>query len=245
MKISNWIQLAVLCLLMSTSACYFDDDDGGLFNCEKGEGDIVSQELTLNEFYGIELKIDADVYLVQGAKQKVLVEGQENIVDLIELDIQDDIWEIEFDDCVRNYDQLKIFVTLPDVDKLSLSGSGKIESEGLLTTEFLELRVSGSGDMNLELDAIELEARIAGSGEMQLEGVVDKADLSISGSGDFEAFGMETGQMEINISGSGDADVNVADQLDIKISGSGDVRYKGFPVINVDISGSGDVRDAN
>ncbi|MEM1320347.1 MAG: head GIN domain-containing protein [Bacteroidota bacterium] len=242
----NWLFLFLLTALLA-SGCYFDDDDSndGFLDCESGQGGIITEELNLNDFNSIELRINAEVRITQGSPQRVVVEGQENIIDLIELDVQNDNWEIEFDRCVRRSEDLKFFITIPDIRSLHVSGSGLIFGENTFVSEDLILRISGSGDIDLAVDTEDIDSRISGSGRVILEGNCEEFEFKVSGSGDYEAFGLQALEGEVDISGSGDADVRVEEILDVDISGSGDVRYKGRPILNVNISGSGRVIDAN
>ena len=227
------------------SGCFNFDDDGGLFNCDRGEGDVITKKLNMPEFEGIKLDISADVFITQGDEQLVEVKGQENIIDLLQLDVQNDTWDIEFDGCVRNHEKLEIFITIPTIKELRISGSGSINSTNFITGEEMELKVSGSGDMDLGLEVEKIDARISGSGKMKLEGKTELLDIEVSGSGDVHSFELTSEECNVIIKGSGDVEVFVTDKLDIRISGSGDVFYKGNPLIDVDITGSGDVINAN
>ena len=55
-------------------------------NAIRGEGDVVKQDLNLDEFDGITLAFSGDVYLTQGETQSVTVEAQQNIIDNIKLE---------------------------------------------------------------------------------------------------------------------------------------------------------------
>ncbi len=240
----NWIFL-LLATVFVAGGCYFDDDDDGFLDCESGEGSIVTQELNLNDFNSLELNIDAEVRLTQGNPQRVVVEGQRNIIDLLEIDVRNDNWDIEFDRCVRRSEDLKIFITIPDIKTLQVGGSGLIFGENTFVGDDLILRISGSGDIDLAVDVEDIDSRISGSGKVRLEGITEDFEFKISGSGDYRTFDLESKRGEVDISGSGDAEVRVEDLLDVDISGSGDVKYKGRPILNVNISGSGRVIDAN
>lgn len=229
---------------MLGTGCGLNDDEG-LFDCEKGEGVIISEELLLNDFTKIKLKISGDVYLTQGSEQEVIVEGQQNIIHQLDLDVNGETWEIEFDDCVKDYDDLKIYITMPEIKELNISGSGMIYGENDFDLGDVRFRISGSGDIDVVADAEDIDAKISGSGKIKLAGSAVSFDVKISGSGDYRAFGMDTDKGEIEISGSGEAEVMVDEELDVDISGSGDVYYKGEPELRIDISGSGDVFDAN
>lgn len=233
-----------VCLMaILISSCGLTDDEG-LFDCVDGDGNIVSQELDLDDFSKIDLKIAGDVYVTQGDSQKVVVEAPQNVIHELDLDVRSERWEIEFDDCVKDY-EIKIYITIPEIKELRISGSGMIYGENDFNIGNLVLRVSGSGDIDIVANMEDLDAKISGSGKMKLEGEADKLELKISGSGDYRAFDLIAEDVDVEVSGSGDCEVTANDELDVEIRGSGDVYYKGEPEVNTDISGSGDVIDAN
>ncbi len=241
----NWLFILAFAVLL-LPGCVIDlDDDDGFNNCISGRGGTITADLDLNNFEGIKLKVDAVVFIAQGNNQSVVIEAEENIINEIELDVQNDIWDIEFNDCVNNHDDIRIFITMPYIRFLAVSGSGVIRSENIFDLGNLDWRVSGSGYIDWALNAQNIDSRISGSGKVFLEGNTEEFDFQISGSGDYRAFNLNAIEGDIRVSGSGDAEVRVADFLDVEINGSGDVFYKGFPALNVDISGSGSVIDAN
>lgn len=243
MNKSIFFGMLLMSLIFTTPSCS-PDDDGWFFDCEKGEGPEVERVLDMPEFTGVKLSCEAKVFITQGDTFKVVAYGEDNVIDELGLDVQDDIWDIEFDDCMRDYD-LEIYITMPDIEYLSIAGSGEIRGENFFTVDDIVLRISGSGGICLGLYSEEVDGKISGSGEMELEGEAEQLEFQISGSGDLKAFNMPVEKADIKISGSGDASVHVLEVLDVDISGSGNVYYKGFPVVNSHISGSGDIVDSN
>lgn len=216
-----------------------------IFDCERGTGPTVSKTLLLEDFHSFELKGSSNVYLTQGEQQEVTVEGQENIIELLELDVHNGNWEIEFMECIRSHDELTFYITIPEVRSMTISGSGQIKTQNIIQSENLEMYIFGSGDIDANLDAANLKGKITGSGDMKLSGQADFTDLGISGSGDFRAFDLFTKVCDVEISGSGNTRIYCEDELDVKISGSGNVYYEGTPSINASVSGSGNIFDAN
>jgi len=250
MKKANWILMLLLPLLIG-SGCVVEidddasDDDDNFGNCLFGEDDPVIEILNIDNFDGIKLKIDADVFITQGSEQKVEITAEQNIIDEIERDVDNGTWEIEFDQCVARYDDIQIIIEMENIELLSVSGSGFIRGENIFNVDDIDLRISGSGDIDVGLDASSIEGEITGSGKMFLEGNTEDFDFDIAGSGDYRAFDLNADKGDIKVTGSGDSEVRVNDELDIRITGSGDVRYKGFPTLDVEVTGSGRVIDAN
>jgi hypothetical protein len=241
----NYLFLLTSLFTILLSGCDWNDDEG-LFSCIDGDGDTISEELQIDDFSKLKLRISGDVYITQGETQKVVVEGQQNVIHQLDLDVNDDTWEIEFDDCVDDHDGLKFYITMSEIRELNISGSGMIYGENEFNIDQLKLRISGSGDIDLALaESNAVDSKISGSGRIKLSGVTEDFTLKISGSGDYRAFDLDAQDGVVDISGSGDAEVTANDELRIKISGSGDVYYRGTPDLSIDISGSGDVIDAN
>lgn len=195
-------------------------------NYVKGEGPVVTKELQLDNFKGIGLAVAGKVYLTKGNSQKVTVEAQQNIIDLLKTEVKGDHWNIGFKDKtrVRNYESLVIRITVPDINALSIAGSGSIIGE------------SAFDGMD------ELEVSISGSGDMSLAGSANKLSISIAGSGNVSMQDLKAQDAEVSISGSGDCKVDVTRELDVSIAGSGDVSYKGSPRVSSSVAGSGKVR---
>lgn len=232
-------------LFFSVSGCIIDLDDDDFGACERGRGGVVEQVLNLPDFDGIDFRMSGEVYLRQGDRQEVVVQGYDNLIDRLDLRVRDGIWEIDINGCTRNPDDFVFFITLPDVRYLEISGSGDIISETVLATNDIDLRIDGSGDLDLALDVDDVFAELTGSGDIYLEGSGDELLYEVDGSGELRAFNCSFNEVDVEVNGSGDCEVLVNNRLRVRIDGSGDVYYRGDPEILVTINGSGDLVDAN
>jgi hypothetical protein len=232
---------AFLLISAMISGCFVDE----IFDCERGQGNVIREFMDVDGFDGVRLEVAANVYIQQGDMFSVEVEGERNIIDLIEKDVRGGNWDIEFRRCVRDYNKLQFYITMPEIRTLSVSGSGSITGENVFQVTNIDLAISGSGMMDIELTGNSIDGSISGSGEMRLAGTIDDLDFRISGSGDLKAYNLAVRKADIEISGSGDAEVSVSDYLKVRISGSGDVFYRGNPDVDARVSGSGKVINAN
>lgn len=218
--------------------------DGGPI---KGEGPVVQQYYTLPGISAIGLSIDANVYVAYGDTQEVRIVGQQNIINNIEKYVDPEgFWYIDYDRNVRSHEGISIYLTTDKMDYIHISGSGSVYGQNMFPdTVNVDLNISGSGNISMVMNADVLRSTISGSGEINLSGSAYEHQIHISGSGDVKAFGLPTTNTIIDISGSGNSEVNVATYLSIHISGSGNVYYIGNPLIESDISGSGEIINSN
>jgi hypothetical protein len=191
------------------------------------------------------LGIHGDVYISQGPVTKLTVEAEEDILGLIETIVKNDELKIRCNqNRLRTKLPIKIRITTPEIEGLYLSGSGNITTETPVKTHEIELKLSGSGNINVkELTCHEVDAAISGSGNIDVAGSADELSIAISGSGNCNTADLKTGETDVKISGSGDCRVNVTKELTVGISGSGSVYYAGNPKIDASISGSGKIRE--
>ncbi|MCC6722866.1 MAG: DUF2807 domain-containing protein [Saprospiraceae bacterium] len=240
MKSTLWSLLTFSTLLFFTAtACTQNWSLGPGIN---GEGPKTTKNLDISSFDEIKLNIAADVFVKQGSSQSVKIEAQQNIIDNLKRDVTDGAWKIGFDKNVKNHEPIKIWITVPNIKALGVSGSGSIVSESKFSNlGDLSVAVSGSGDIKFNSDSKNLNAAISGSGNIELAGTTGESTFAISGSGNIKAFDLDSGACNVKISGSGDSSVNASRSLEVAIAGSGDVYYKGQPSVRSKISGSGKV----
>jgi hypothetical protein len=210
-----------------------------------GTGEIKAQKETrdVSEFTKVSFGISGNLYLKQGNNQSVVLEGDD--LDEIETDVSGGKLRIRRKDKDWGWNNRKIdvYITMKDLEGISLSGSGKVIGESKFEVEDIDLSVSGSGDLEMDVFARNIDSGISGSGSIELSGVSGSHKVSISGSGKLYAEDMEVEEYKIHISGSGACRINVTKEIDASISGSGSVSYKGDPdkVYN-NSSGSGKIR---
>jgi len=216
----------------------------------------------VENFTKISFGFPGKLYLKQGSPQKVELEGNKEILKEVETEVEGSRLKIGregkwFDWNFKDDDKITVYITVPNIEAVSVSGSGDIIGESKIRTNDLDLNVSGSGSLSIDVEAKgDVDANVSGSGNMDLKGhfesfesdvsgsgrvvlsaIIDgAADFGISGSGKIQASG-SADIVKTTISGSGKvlaADLRT-NRCDVRISGSGDVE------INANISGSGSV----
>jgi hypothetical protein len=198
-------------------------------------------------FTRVSFGVAGDLFIKIGPEYHLVIEGDKRILDEIEtvvsgdrLIIKKDNWRFSFND-----ERVTVNLTMPEIEGLGVSGSGKAKIMDNVEADKLSLSVSGSGKlMTAGLNVDDFNCGISGSGDVILGsgGSIDNGDISVSGSGSFSGEEIEIDHLEVSISGSGNCRCRVGDSLEAHVSGSGNVTYIGNPKVNARVSGSGHVR---
>jgi len=201
-------------------------------------------------FSEIALRIPGKLYVKQGSTQSVQIDAKSSTLEEIITEVKDRKLTIHFKS--KNFffqsfnpGKIEIHITVPEVDGLSVSGSGDIIAENEIETRILDLAVSGSGDIVLaDLKTDRVKTAISGSGDIIIKDGGEATDFSaaISGSGDVKAADFEAKDVAVRIAGSGNCTVTANRTLKARVAGSGSVYYNGNPQIDSSVAGSGRVK---
>lgn len=215
----------------------------------RGNGTINTQNRSVGSFHSVSAGGNFNVYLSQGESPTVRVEADENLMQYIDVYTEGDHLYIETERGynLRSSRGLKVYVSAPEFETVSVSGAGDIIGEHTITNDRdLDLHVSGAGNVRMDVKAPAVEVHVSGSGDIMLKGETKDFKATVSGAGNIKCFNMLAERANVRISGAGDAEVFASVQLDARVSGAGNVKYKGNPgTVNSSTSGAGSIHKVN
>ena len=202
---------------------------------------VTKKTLELPEFKSIYVNSNYTVYLKQTNKQEVKVEALAEIYEATEIKVEDGILMINVErkpdapnkslwakiDDIKLNPTMKVYVSVKDINALQVNGRGKIISENSIASDDLEVGLTGSGAMDIDVKGKKITTDISGSGTIVLKGYATSNTISLSGTGILNAFNCELENVTIKVGGSGAAEINVAENLEAFMMGSGSVKHKG------------------
>ncbi len=209
-----------------------------------GSGKVVTETRTVGEFASVSLRCSADVVIVQGTPQAVSIEGEDNIIPLVETNVSNKTLIVDFkmNSVISRHKDLVVHITVPNIDSVQTTGSGNIQMDQWSASN-VELESTGSGDIHIgNIQADSLTSRQTGSGDITIDGgKTTNQKVTTSGSGAYNGAKLESSSTDAKSTGSGDITVWAVNNLTATTSGSGDIGYYGSPQVSEHSSGSGDV----
>ncbi|MFT4698419.1 MAG: hypothetical protein ACI9SJ_001568 [Flavobacteriaceae bacterium] len=209
-----------------------------------GNGNVTTKTVNTQNYDGVKLVGSMDMHFVKGSEGNISITTDENLQEYIIIEVKENNLIVKTKNNFNLKTKKGIHITVPfqDISDISLVGSGDIDTKNTIKSTNLELSITGSGDINLDVEANDLNAKIVGSGDIVLEGNTSNLKLKIKGSGDFNGSKLSSNSTEVTVSGSGDAEVNAKNNLKARVSGSGDIQYSGNPdTSDKKVSGSGTI----
>ncbi len=235
-----------------------------------GNGKVASETRDVTSFSEVRLEGIGDVIITQENTTSLRIEAEDNLIPYFETTVKGSTLVIGIKDQYFGYNlrptrPVKFYVSTPDLEAVTLAGSGNIITSDVKSAGFkvallgsgnitndslsatsVDINLAGSGNISLDkVTADSITSIIAGSGNITVGGEVPGQTARIVGSGDYRASGLQSQHATINVTGSGNSQITVSDSLNVTILGSGDVTYAGKPTVNTTIAGSGHVRGNN
>lgn len=206
-----------------------------------GSGNLITETRQVSGVSRVELMINANLEIQQGAQESLVVTADDNILPLLQTNVVGGKLNIRYQPLVsiRNVHGPKLVLTVKNLTGLELSSSGTV-MVGPLTTGNFNIELTSSCNVTIQgIQADKITAAITSSGNITIEGSANSLDLDVTSSGDFLAEDLEVQKANVTLSSSGNVTLWVAENLDAVISSSGNVSYYGRPFVRQDISSSG------
>lgn len=229
--------------------------------CISGSGPIVTQTFELDPFDEIASETVIDIEVVQGNTQKVIAEGNENMMSFIELKVINNKLYVDLRHGSYNHFELKVYVTIPTLKEVELestgnvylgefknleslklysTSTGNIDADGVFEIEDnLNVKSNSTGNIHISINCDNVDVEANSTGNVTIKGNCNTQNIDLDGTGNYNGFDLYSKECTVTTNGTGDAKVYVSDILDAKIRSVGSIYYKGDPKVYVQDSSIG------
>jgi Putative auto-transporter adhesin, head GIN domain len=210
-----------------------------------GDGNLKTETRSPGQFNNVEVSGSIDLYVKQDSMRSVKIEADQNLLEYIEVFTEADKLVVRSKNGfnLRPSQDIKVYVSSPVFKKFEASGACDIYSENqVVSSDAIELEMSGSCDGKLDLKAPKIVTDLSGACDIELKGETKDFTAGGSGSTSFKCFGLMAENVDVDISGAGDAEVYASVKLNVDVSGAAGVKYKGNASVSQKVTGAGSVK---
>ncbi|MDM8160474.1 head GIN domain-containing protein [Labilibaculum sp. K2S] len=212
------------------------------FWSKKGNGNIQKENREIASFSVISASMGINVYIVQGDKESLIVETDENLLDNITTRVKGNELIIKIDGHFRRATKLNVYVTLVDVYEINILSGAKVETRGALTTTNLDINISSGGFAKMEINANDITCNTSSGANALLTGKANYFSGEASSGSHLEAKELIAKVGQAKASGVAGVSLYASEAIDARASSFGYINYYGHPEeVNTSDSNGGDV----
>ncbi|MEP5610710.1 MAG: head GIN domain-containing protein [Cyclobacteriaceae bacterium] len=218
---------------------------------------------SLSSFSKISAHEGIDVYIKEGSNEEARVVARGIDIEDVLTDVSGGRLKVHLaGNNHRNVD-VDVYVTYVSINAIAASSAASLRAEDQIVTsgdfdvdvgsagdieasikaDELTVDASSAGDAELTVDVDEIEANVSSAGDVEIEGLARVQDIEASSSGEYDAYDVESEEVDVSASSGGTIKVNVSQKVDARASSGGSVRYKGSPrYVDVSSSSGGSIK---
>jgi phage shock protein PspC (stress-responsive transcriptional regulator) len=191
---------------------------------------------SLTDFDELEISGLFDIRVKQGNNYSVELSGPDKEKEKYRIVRLGSTLVIEYEDEKRfnwrsnplKVEQVRINITMPEVEKIDLKGAGKASFTGF-TSDDLKIKILGAIHATASVNARDLAVYISGASELTLSGQGEKMDANILGASKLDGFSYQVKDALVEANGASKASVYVTGRLEVEEGMASKVSFKGSP----------------
>ena len=250
--------VAVLTVLVLLSGC-----------TTTGLGGLVTEEKNFTDFTHVEVEGSFEVEITQSDSFSTTISADSNFFDYVAVAKEGETLRIylnprhTFTDFTLQAKTLKAKITMPVLHGLQLSGASKGTITGFKSPQDFNLNVSGASSLAMEdievddaefevsgaskvtgnMDASDTRFKVSGASKVELVGSANNMTLNASGASKVNLTDFLLENAYVNLSGAGEATLNIKGRLDSVLSDASRLYFLGNPTMgNISVTGASTIK---
>jgi hypothetical protein len=230
--------IAILFIATIFTSCSMD-----MFNSVNGNRNVVTQvRKTSNKFTGIKVSTGINLHVTQGSKNKVTVEADENLHDIIITEVEDGVLKVYSEKSIWKAKARKVYVTIKDLTFLKATSGSNVYGKGIIKTDEISISSTSGADIRITVNATSVETNSTSGSDISIAGTtINHASNATSGSS-INAYELESKNVLVKATSGADINIYASEKLEANANSGGDIDFKGNPkYVNKNSSSGGDI----
>jgi phage shock protein PspC (stress-responsive transcriptional regulator) len=209
------------------------------------------REFSLRDFDRLNIGSAFLVNVTQGDKYLVRISGDKDAIEDIRARVRDGELEVFYSNKFNIFDwpinrkRVRVDITMPTLAGVHFHGASESYIQGFANNQHMadivDVQVSGAAKSVMDIAAHKISADLNGAAELELKGRTDVLEAEVSSAARLRAFDLVAGEVEVDVSSSGLAEVHASDKLMAEASSAGQIRYRGEAEVTSEVSSAGSV----
>lgn len=221
--------LTLLFVATLFSSCAVD-----MFNKVSGNRNVVTENRdTKEDFTKIRVSNGLELHLFQGSKNKISVETDENLQEIIITEVKDGVLKIYAEKNIWKSKARKVYVTFKSLESLTATSGSDVYTKETIKVDNIEISTTSGADINMSIDANSIETSATSGSDIEVSGTANNHTTRATSGASIEAYQLRSKNVTAKVTSGADINVYASESINARATSGGDIDYRGNPK-NVD-----------
>jgi len=227
-----------------------------------GSGNLITQEMDATDFTKLEIGHVFQAKVTRADSFFISITVDDNLLEYVTVRKSGNTLRIYLEGGYAYIGTTKMVeITMPKVERLSLSGASRVEVSGFRSSDRLELEASGVSSLDIDdlkagdtvfeisggshvsggIEISEGSFNVSGASSIDLEGYASDISIEVSGASHANLANFSVSNATVKISAASVVTVNASGTVDGNVSGASRLTYLGNPALTIEMSGDSTV----
>ncbi len=169
----------------------------------------------------------AIIYFTQSDTLSVKVIGNELEINNIYTNVTDNSLNVKAKGIFKQ--DYKVYIKAKNINQFTASGVSKIISTNCINSDSLSLDASGASEMDLIVTSNKLDILLTGASQITISGNTKSLQSNLNGASTLKAYKLNSSNTSIKASGASSAKVFAFDKINANATGASSIKFMGDP----------------
>jgi len=217
--------LSLLLITILLSSCGVE-----MFNGINGNRNVVTKNrTTAAEFSKIKVSNGLDVEIFQGDENKIILEADENLHDIIFTEVENGVLKIYSEKNIWNAEAKKVLVTVKNLNEINATSGAYIKNDGTFKSDTLLVIATSGADINFAVKGNSLTTVATSGADLKISGFTNSHNATATSGASIRATSLESEGVTATVTSGADIDVFASESINATATSGGDINYAGNP----------------
>ena len=193
----------------------------------RGNGKVKKEIREVSNFNEVVLQGKFNVVLIQGQRQSVEIETDENLLELFQTYVKDNTLYLIMTAAIKKSEKLNVYISVKDINSFTLLDQIVFKSENVIHFDSLTVLMGGMSQIDLQLYAEYFNLQLYDGCYAKLTGYTETFIAHVHDETELDAFKMHSDYCNILSSGLTDCKIYVDKTLNLFVTGASNLYYMG------------------
>ena len=201
-----------------------------MFNRINGNQNVVKEDRTTKEdFTKIRVSTGLDLYISQGSKNKITVEADENLQEIIITEVLNGELKIYVEKNIWRAKARKIYVTIKNLEAITATSGSDVYTNETLKVNNLNISATSGANIKISVEANTIETTATSGSDIEISGITNDYFSNATSGASIDGYELKSENATVNVTSGASINVFASESINAKATSGGNIDSKGNP----------------